>query len=272
MNIKRITITFLFLCFNIHSHGTDWTIGARSAGIGNASVTLTDVWSIQNNQAGLAYLEGFSAGCSYMNYFGMKEFSLKSVALVFPVAGNVLGVSATRFGDISYSESKAGLAFARKFGSKFSAGVQLDVASTHFAEDYGDAVKIIGELGFRYSLNTKFIIAGHISNPAHSRYNKDAVDRIPTVFKLGLAYQCSDKLSIFAETEKDLEFDPLMKAGFEYHAGQRFWFRSGISTRPLRNMFGFGIKCGDFIFDFATAYHMVLGFTPSVSIVFSKSQ
>ena len=43
--------------------------GSRSNAMGNASVTNVDVYSAQNNQAALGYLESGGAGISTENYF-----------------------------------------------------------------------------------------------------------------------------------------------------------------------------------------------------------
>ena len=44
-------------------------LGARSAALGGYNVTLSDVWSTNNNQAGLGFVEDMTGGIYYENRF-----------------------------------------------------------------------------------------------------------------------------------------------------------------------------------------------------------
>jgi len=65
---KQIFIASLLLFAFITKAGNeDYPIGARSAAMGNASVSLSDMWSAHHNQAGLGFVRNISAGVSYEN-------------------------------------------------------------------------------------------------------------------------------------------------------------------------------------------------------------
>jgi len=248
--------------------GENWPIGGRGAGLSNASVTIKDIWAVSNNQAGLAGIKVLTAGFYYENRYGLKDLGLKSGAIVLPTKSGVFGLSMTYFGFALYNESRIGLAYAKSFGNKFSVGVQLDYLNTHIAENYGNSGTVAGEIGLRYQLNNKLAIGAHIFNPTRAKvaaYNKE---RAPTIINLGLSYNFSDKVLLAVETEKDIQFKPVFKAGVEYKPVRTFYFRTGISTNPVLNSFGFGVEYLNFNLDFAASYHQVLGFTPQVSLVF----
>ncbi len=269
------TCIFLLLSvisLSLSATGEDFPIGGRSAGMANSSVTLNDFWSIHHNQAGLTGIKNFSAGIYYENRFGLKNLGLKAGAIVLPTKSGVFGLSMTYFGYSQYNESKIGLAYAKSFGEKFSAGVQLDYLSTHIAENYGSQSAIAGEIGLRFQINKNLCIAGHIFNLNRAKIAKYNDERIPTVARLGLSYAFSEKIIVTAESEKDIQYNPVFKAGLEYHPIDMLYFRTGISTNPVLNAFGFGLVFKNFKLDFATSYHQTLGFTPQFSIIFNTTK
>lgn len=268
---KRLTLFLIFITtigISINVFGENWPVGGKAAGMSNASVTLTDFWSVHSNQAGLTGIKNFSAGIYYENRFSLKNMGLKAGAVVMPTKAGVFALSLSYFGYTQYNESKTGLAYAKSFGTKFSAGVQLDYLSTHIAENYGSSSAVAAEFGLRYQINKNLAIGTHIFNPTRAKVAAYNDERAPTIIKLGVSYLCSEKVLIAVESEKDIQFDPVFKAGLEYHPVKSLYFRTGISTNPVLNSFGFGLELSNFNLDFAASYHQVLGFTPQLSIIF----
>jgi hypothetical protein len=265
-------LLFSIISFSLFATGENFPIGGRSAGMANSSVTLSDFWAIHHNQAGLTGIKNFSAGIYYENRFGLKELSLKGGAVVLPTKSGVFGLSMTYFGYTQYNESKIGLAYAKGFGEKFSVGVQLDYLSTHIAENYGNKSTVAGEIGLRYQINKNLCIAGHIFNLNRAKIAAYNDERIPTIARLGLSYAFSDKVLVTAETEKDIQYNPVFKAGLEYKPAKVLYIRAGIATNPFLNAFGFGLEFKNFKLDFATSYHQTLGFSPQVSIIFNTTK
>ncbi len=267
------TILFNLIGFSCFATGENWPIGGAPAGMSNATVTLNDFWSINNNQAGLTGVKNLSAGIYYENHFGLKDLGLKAGAIVLPTKSGVFGLSTTYFGYTQYNENKIGLAYAKSFGTKFSVGVQLDYLSTHIAENYGNSSTVAAEIGLRYKINKNLVIGTHVFNPTRAKVASYNDERAPTIVKLGLSYLFSDKVILAVESDKDIQYDPVFKAGIEYHPIKALYFRTGISTNPVLNSFGFGIEQANFNLDFAASYHQTLGFTPQVSLIyhFSKS-
>ncbi len=84
LSLLTIVLVILSHTLQLYSSNDNLPQGARSAALGNASVTFADFWAIQNNQAGLADFKNIAAGFYYENRFLLKELSLKSVAFVLP--------------------------------------------------------------------------------------------------------------------------------------------------------------------------------------------
>ena len=236
--------------------------------MGNTSVAFFDCWSGFNNQAGLGWCQRFSAGAYYENRFLLKELSLKAIGVVLPVKKGAFGLSFSHFGFSLYNEIKTGLAFGMRFGDAFAAGIQLDYLRFHVGDDYGTKNLFTFEIGVQYRAKEKLCLGVHIFNPIPFKLTDDPVERLPSVIRLGIAWQTSRNFITSAEVEKDLVNKPIIKAGIEYHFVEPLYIRIGFLTNPAQFTFGFGLEFGKLSFDIASSYHMVLGFSPQGSIVY----
>jgi hypothetical protein len=254
-------------------------IGGRSAAMGNASVCLNDFWSVHNNQAGLATYQNIAAGLYFENRFAVKEMSFQSTAFVLPIQKGVFGINLSYFGNPNYNEKKVGLAYARTFSERFSAGLQLDYLSTVLGDHYGEKHLFTFELGVQSKLTDELVIGAHLFNPIRTKVSEIGDERVPTIFKLGLAYSFTKEILFTLETEKDLDFKPAIRGGLEYLIHDAARVRIGYSTCPatadsenfsISSMytFGFGLKLKDFNLDFASSVHNTLGWSPQISIIY----
>ena len=70
---KKITIIILWLfTTNLKATNGNDVIGSRATSLGGFSTTLSDLWSTNNNQAGLGFVKELSAGIYYENRFLIK--------------------------------------------------------------------------------------------------------------------------------------------------------------------------------------------------------
>lgn len=242
--------------------------GGRSAAMGNASVALADFWSLQNNQAGMAFFNQPSAGFYFENRFLVKEMSLRTGGAVLPVGDGVFGLKLSYFGYEMFNESKIGIGYARKFGEYFSAGLQLDYLHTGIGNEYGNEGVVTFEAGLMSKINPNLTIGAHVFNPIHARLVEYADERIPAVLRVGAAYNFDRTITLTAEVEKETDFDPSLKFGLEYRIIDEIYVRGGFSSNPVQYTFGFGINLNRFKIDFASSVHEVLGFSPQFSAVY----
>jgi len=276
MKIKSIFIlSFLsILSFMARAGNENFAFGGREAGVSNASVCFSDVWAVHYNQAGLASLTSMSAGVYYDNRFMLPNLSMKAFAFALPTKNlGVFGLSVGYYGYSLYNEQKIGLAYARSFGKKFSVGVQLDYLGLNLGEDYGSKNNFAAEVGIQYEVIKNLKMGAHIYNLNRAILNTATEsdinnERVPTIMKLGLSYNFSEKVLVCAETEKDVELSPIFKAGLEYHMIKMMYLRLGVSTNPSKNSFGLGLDLKGVKFDFAFSRHEVLGWSPMVSLVY----
>ncbi|MBL0048034.1 MAG: hypothetical protein IPP32_08070 [Bacteroidetes bacterium] len=241
-------------------------LGARSAALGGASATLSDLWSAQNNQAGLAQLDTIEVGVYATRNFLLPQLAYNAFAGALPIKGGTFGLSYSRFGYSKYNENKVGIAFAKKLGDHISAAVQLNYLSKFIGDGYGKNGTIAAEFGIQAKLVKGLSVGAHVFNPTRAKsadYNKE---KIPTIIKVGAQYAFSDKVFWAIESEKDIDYKPNFKTGIEYRVVPQLYIRGGISTQPTLSSFGFGLVLKNFKLDVAANYHEQLGFTPHLGL------
>lgn len=265
MKIKFL-ILLLYTYIQVFSQHDNCPVGGRSASMANSSVCLQDVWAVQNNQAGLADLCKVEAGIYYENRFLLKELSLKDFAFALPVNAGVFGLDINTFGFSLYNENKFGLAYAKKLFNNFSLGIQLDYLYTHIAENYGNKGELTFEVGLRAQIYKNLILAAHIFNPYRTKLSDYNNENIPSILKFGLLYIPVSRLNICAEAEKNIYYPMMLKCGLEYNIIKSIFVRTGISTNPVINTFGFGFNFSNFKLDFSSSIHQVLGYSPQFSL------
>ncbi len=269
-NMKKIYFSIFSICLVLlaDAGNENFPIGSRSAAMGNASVSLSDVWSVQQNQAGLGFIHDISAGVYYENRFLLKELSLKAAVIALPVKGGTFGIGITDFGYSSYSENKYCFSFAKAFSKKFSMAIAMDYLTTKIAEGYGSKGVLAAEIGLQAKPIKGLTIGAHLFNPTRTQLADYNNERIPTILRLGADYSFSDKVIVAVETQKDMAQTAFFKAGVEYKAVKEFYLRAGLSTNPNMSSFGFGLNLKNLKIDFSGTYHQVLGFSPQFGLTY----
>lgn len=269
--MKTVFFTLLVVStpFFVLSGNENTPVGARSAAMSNASVSLSDAWSAHHNQAGLGFVRELSTGIYYENRFLLKELSVKAGTLALPVKGGTFGLCISHFGYSLYSENKYSLSFARSFGDKFSAGIAMSCLTTKIAEGYGSRNVFAAEFGLQAKPLKGLTIGAHVFNPTRTKLADYNDERIPTIIRMGAGYDFSDKVMLAVETEKDISEKAIFKAGIEYRAVKEFYLRAGISTNPSLTSFGFGLNLKNFRIDLSANYHQTLGISPQLSLTYA---
>ena len=261
--MKRfIFISMIILLIN-RCFGFDFnrTVGGRAAAMGGTSVCERSLWSLQNNPAGLAYLEGWHLGLYYENLWMMKETAFKSAGLAkaIPKVG-CLGLSVHQFGGSLYSENKFGIAYARDFGPYLQLGLQLDWLLLHWSDNYPNRHAFCYALGLQSQITNKLRLGAILSNPWGPKLGTLHEDRLPIVMRLGLAYQFTDSFIGQCELEKSTGRTGFhLQGGIEYCIFKRFSIRAGAQHNPDLLSFGVGYAIGRLHLDIAAQMHQVTG-------------
>ena len=264
-----IVITTLFASsFQAQNEGVS---GARAYGLAGTSSLTSDLWSTNNNPAGLAFLKKWQAGISYENQFLLSELSNKTAIVSAPAANGSFGLSVNQFGYSSFNENRIGVSYGQQLGKNISMGIQLNYSSTQIGDGYGQTNALSGNIGLLANINNELSLSAVVINPNRAKLAEFTDERLPTLLKLGLKYDFSKKVTAFTEVTKDIDYDANVRIAIEYKALDLLYFRAGYATYPALSSFGFGLNLDKFKLDFASGFHSNLGFSPQVSLSFSPS-
>lgn len=264
--MRRTLLLLALLPLVARAGGDDLPVGARIAGMGNAGITLVDLWGIRHNQAGLAGLKKPVAGLYYQQHWMSSELSMQGLAFALPLGEGTLAVSGNSFGYALYREQKFGLAYAMRFGEGLRVGVQLDYLNVQLGENYGSTSAVMAEVGMQAKLTEALWIGAHLYNPNRASLSTDPEDRAPTLLRAGLGYTFNPKVTMTAEAEKDIDMPERFHFGLEYHPVEALFLRTGVSTGPATAHFGVGVRVKKIDIDLAVVARSQLGATPMVNL------
>jgi hypothetical protein len=269
--MNRLLLLFVSVAIplKIAASNNNPIIGAQAAALGGIASPFGDVWSAQNNQAGLGFIKKPSVGIYYANQFLVPELSTKAGAIAIPLKILTLGLSINSFGYSLYTENKYGLSVAKSFGNNLSMGIAFNCLNTRIADGYGNKAVLLGEFGILSRPTEKLSLGAHIYNPTRVKFVNYNNERIPTILNLGGNYKFSNKFNVSAETEKDISQKAVFKTGLEYQPKEGIFLRVGISNKPLLSTFGFGFKLKRFQVDIASNYHQTLGLSTQLGLVYT---
>ena len=272
MNQRKYLLFLSLLCFPLQcafsQNAFSTSAGARGIGMGNANLTLQDIQSGFNNQAGLAYLDGFAGAAFVENRFLLEELQLATIGIAQPTNSGTIGLVLQHFGFEDYNEQKLGLNYSRKLFDKLAIGAQFDFLHTQVKE-YGSASAITFEIGLQYKILDKLTIGVHVFNPIRATL---AMENLPSIIQIGLTYQVADYLTISGTIEKNTFLPTNAKIGLEYQIIEKIQLRAGVNSNPNRFSFGIGYLVNKLQLNVAASYHDFLGFSPSLGIRFTPKK
>ncbi|MBQ6771469.1 MAG: hypothetical protein IJP44_10910 [Bacteroidales bacterium] len=271
--MKRLLLSLALICSIPTAYAYDVVnpIGGRAAAMGGCSVASRGLWAMQNNPAGMAYLDKFSLGLYYENWWLLPETAYKSAAMAVPVKFGCLGLSFNQFGSSKYSENKFGLAYAKDFGPYLQIGLQLDYLLLNIGENYGKQSAMTFELGMQSQVTDKLRLGAYVFNPVSFTLKQTInQEKLPVVFRLGLAYQFTKDFVGQLEIEKNTDYEGVrLHCGLEYEALEDFYLRAGIQTNPGLLTFGLGYEIRFARIDVAAQLHQALGASIQIGMIFS---
>lgn len=247
--------------------------GARAAALGNASVTLSDVWAVGNNAAGLGQLSALSVGVYAENRYLLSALNTVAVAVATPLGKvenglarrGVVGLEVQRFGGKLYNEQRAGLGYGYR-GGLVSIGGRVDMLQLSI-EGLGSKRAVAVSLGGQAELVPKRLVFGaYLYNLNQAKLAEYQQERVPTVLKAGLSYRPTTKVLLNIETEKEVEQSADFKAGVEYRVIEALALRAGLRTLTEETTGGLGFRAGALQIDYAAAWHAALGLSQHLSV------
>ncbi len=268
--MKLLPAFVLFALFSIAAAETMaqdvfWS-GSRYQALSDASVGMSDCWSVFGNQAGLAGIDRPIVGGSFQNRFLVSELSTRAGLLVLPIQSSVFAFSLSQFGQIPFRQEKFGLAYARRLSPQLKFGVQFNYYRLFLSEENRSVSSFGTELGVQYMFTERLVVGIHVMNPYQTEVKlASGIFRYSSRIKVGSFYRLSDLFSLTSELENDFDDHFILKTGIEYTILEKLFVRTGVSGKPYQLSAGIGFQVKKLTLDLATTYSQYLGNSPSVS-------
>lgn len=166
-----------------------------------------------------------------------------------------------------YGEQKFRLVYGRRLSPKILLGGSASLLRAS-AQEYGNATGASFSLSILANPLPDVWIGARVQNPVRMEISGAA---IPSVLRIGAAWQAASTLILLLETEKDVERPAQVKAGVEYFPVNQVAIRLGVRSNPARLGFGAGYRLKNGLeISPAAEWHPTLGFTPAAMIVWRK--
>ncbi|TDE11989.1 hypothetical protein [Dyadobacter psychrotolerans] len=265
-----IIIIFIFVFLPCRTPGQDFPFpaGARSWGMGSATVANSDNSSVFSNIAGLAGIQEAVVISTYDSHYGFDGISTIGFGGVLPLSDDFgAGFTVQRFGDKLYNQLALGIGAGHRVG-RFSLGAKVNYlqnavnAPSLTISRHAIAIEFGGIVQF----SPRFSFGAHVFNLTQFSYSGDYGNRVPTLLRAGFLYKPQKSLVLTAEIDKNTDLPVSVKGGLEYQFLKKLFIRTGLNSRPLTNHFGAGFKGGKFYFDYAVHSHAQLGWSHHFSL------
>lgn len=270
MILKRSYPFLLWLLMLVSQIGLSQSIstlmGGRASGLGYASATLSDEWAMFNNIGGLAKVEKLNAAFACDTRPKLPGSNRMAAALSMPVKIGGAGFSLFRFGDDLYSEQIISVGYGNQFGIT-SLGLKVNYIQ-YRAEGIGTRSLVGINFGGITQLSKQVTIGAYIINLNQPKLSSIDDERAPTRLVAGISFKASEECLIISEVEKELNFDPTIKAGVEYVILKKVSVRTGFNLQPSSAFFGLGFKAKKLKFDYALHYNHTLSAAHQASAVY----
>lgn len=253
----------------VNAQSSSTQMGARAAGLGYTSSTLSDEWSLFHNVGGLGKLKQTSAAVAYELKPALTGANRMAASLVTNLKPGSLGIGVFKFGDDLYSEQMASFGFGNQIGNT-SLGAKINYIQ-YRAEGFGTSKAISIDFGGITRLTSELSIGAYITNVSQSKLSGASSERLPTRMVAGLGFKPSESVWLATEIEKDLAYDVTWRSGLEYAVYKKIFFRTGFNLNPSAFYFGIGAHKQNLKVDYALRFSPLLGVAHQASVVYSFS-
>lgn len=239
-----------------------------AAGIGAAaySTRQVDALSMINNPAALAELDHIAATIYMERRFLVKELSAYSFAAGLPTSKGDLGITGYYHGDDAYTESKIGLLYARKLGSRMNIAAQFNYYGSRVA-GYGNTKTIGAQFGIIYHLTEQLNVGLHIDHPSAIMSQEE---RPVKLYAFGCGYETGNKFFTAIEFIKEEDQPPAINVSLQYRFIESCMAGAGISSLTSSVWMEARFYWKTFQVGVMAVYHNRPGATPGILFGFNR--
>ena len=255
-------IFYLFFFLSLTVNGQEVT-GVKSLSLGGISSTHGAAWN--NNPAALGGIERSIISTYCSNSWFIPQLTGSALALTYKGKKASAGFFYHYTGFSVLRRQNAGLGLGRQFGEKLSLGMRFTYSS-YAITGYGSAHVISAQAGLINRLSKALVLAVLVQNIG-SRKNI-LYEANPIRLRVGLRYDASPGLKLFAEADQQLSRPLNIRGALEYEGNKTLVLRGGFSTSPKSIAFGIGLRLRSLQLDMSSTYFQYLGFGPGIGLTY----
>jgi hypothetical protein len=226
-----------------------------------------DVFAAISHQATLPNIKRSMIGIRGQKKFLLKELGFYSAAIAIPLHNSGMAASTTYFGSPQFNQTQLSLAYGKKLSQSLNIGVQFNYHTTHIA-GYGNTNMPSIETSVLYTISPSIKTGLHFYCPVELKNNKSAPDKATPTYTVGLGYALTENFFCSTEIVQPQEKQLYLNVGFEYQWAQQFFAKAGTSTQDKSFFAGAGLQWKNQKLELIAHYHPVLGYTPTLLLLF----
>ena len=199
--------------------------------------------------------------------YGLKELSTIQLAYAHRFQKNKgFAVQLQQHGFGLIENRQASFAYGMLLTEGFQAGIRLHVINYQQGEAYPSITKVNTEIGMAIQLNKHWLIGSQLMLDR----KRNELQQFENQFiKIGAAYLIDNRVSTFGELTFTRN-QPLIQLGIKLQLHPNFHLLAGSFLSPNKFTFGASYQLPkNWEFNFNTTWHPVLGYLPSIGILFS---
>jgi hypothetical protein len=260
-----VPIVLIAFCLQTSAVNNRFFFSAKTSSLGRITTVFSDAFSVINQPA-LTTFSKHSAGLYFENNFAVNELRTNAIVLKSSFKNYNFGLGITRFGFDLYNESNYMLSFALPLSKEFSLGIHGNIFQIVFGDVYGRKTYFDAGISGNYIKKNGLRLGFSIYNLRQNQITDYQIQRISSIYKIGLGYELDSRVILAFETEKHSYTKALYKFGADLKVLENVYLRLGFITEPMTITAGAGFKYKVLNFDFGTDYHPYFGYTPKLAL------
>jgi hypothetical protein len=265
-------ICILILHFSKTSAQVFPAVGTRAIG-GIEAVGPKGLGAQFNNPAAVLDDSGTMLMVEYHNPFGVKGLGYQFAGLGFDGGGLRWSLSWKQLGSIHLHQRELCIGTANRISRKSTLGLGLHHLHTRIPTPYSQRANLAAQFGFTLATGARTLMGVCWYYPIVGNLSAQTGDGPPSALRAAIRHQSSDGLSLFAESKAESGLNAALvslRAGLSYAYNRKFTLMLGTGNRQTPFSFGLGFKQHGLLVQTAFDYHLQLGFTPQITLLWQS--
>jgi hypothetical protein len=234
------------------------------------SKLFVNAFSIAGNAASIQLVDRATIGVASESRFmieGLNQFTIAGAMLTklghFGFQINFLQYA-------GYYDAEPAIAYSKKLGDVFLA-VKFNYHSLNIS-GYGKKSSFIPEIGSIWRIRDNLYTGIKIYHPVTLSTKNSSIEKFGYCYSTGLGYEISPQVLMAISFKKQEQERSQIDIGFQYHFSNTFFAGIGIDTREGQLHFSTGWRWKSMRIDAQTSYHLRLGFSPGLALIYTPGQ